>query len=69
MKNIFTFEWKAGSANDNIIKWLKSKNISFHYDHYFRLVADIYRNGKLYKFDYNHINGDLYGVTIAEAEA
>ena len=37
----FTIEWKNGSFNDNIVKFLKANNIDFHYNHFFQLVADV----------------------------
>ena len=41
-KYAFTIEWKNGSINDNIVKFLKANNIDFHYNHFFQLVADVY---------------------------
>ena len=63
-KYLFTFEWANGSMNDNIIKWLKQNKISFHYNGCFELVADVYGINQYFKFDYEKINGDLYGVFI-----
>ena len=62
----FTVEWEKGSINDNIIKFLKENNISFHYNHFGTLVADLYGIGQYFKFDYEHINGNTYGITAVE---
>ena len=64
-KYLFTFEWVHGNRciNDYIIEWLKQNNIDFRYK-YFELVADIYGISQYLKFDYEKINGDLYGVFI-----
>ena len=64
-KYLFTFEWVHGNrcVNDYIIEWLKQNNIDFHYK-YFELVADIYGISQYFKFDYEKINGDLYGAFI-----
>ena len=68
-KYAFTIEWKNGSINDNIVKFLKANNIDFHYNHFFQLVADFYGNGKYFTFDYEKINGDIFGITLEEAIA
>ena len=34
-KYAFTIEWKNGSINDNIVKFLKANRIEFHYNHFF----------------------------------
>lgn len=62
-KLLFTFEWKSGSLNDNIIKWLKEKNISFRYTD-FELEADLYGIGKWFRFEFENLGNDLTGVTI-----
>lgn len=64
-KYLFTFEWVHGNrcANDYIIEWLKQNKIDFYYK-YFELVADVYGVSQYLKFDYEKINGDLYGVFI-----
>ena len=68
-KYAFTIEWKNGSFNDNIVKFLKANNIDFHYNHFFQLVADFYGNGKYFTFDYEQISGDIFGVILKEAIA
>ncbi len=62
---IFTFEWVHGNRciNDYIIEWLKRNKINFQYKH-FELVADVYGINRYLSFDYEKINGDLYGVFI-----
>lgn len=69
MKYAFIIEWKDGSINDNIVKYLRENKIDYHRNHYFQLVADIYNNGNYYSFDYEKINGDLYGITLENAIA
>lgn len=68
-KYAFTIEWTKSSFNNNIVKFLKSNNIDFHYNHFFQLVADFYGNGKYFTFDYEQINGDIFGVILKEAIA
>ena len=68
-KYAFTIEWKNGSINDNIVKFLKANNIDFHYNHFFQLVADFYGNGKYFTFDYEKISGDIFGIILMEAIA
>ena len=68
-KYAFTIEWKNGSINDNIVKFLKANHIDFHYNHFFQLVADFYGNGKYFKFVYEKINGDIFGIILEEAIA
>ena len=66
-KYAFTIEWKNGSINDNIVKFLKVNNIDFHYNHFFQLIANMYGDGKYFTFDYEKINGDIYGIILKEA--
>ena len=68
-KYAFTIEWKNGSISDNIVKFLKTNNIDFHYNHFFQLVADFYGNGKYFTFDYEKINGAIFGIILEEAIA
>lgn len=63
----FTIEWTSGSINDNIIKYLKENNIEYYYNQYFQLVADLYGIGKYFKFDYEKINGNTYGIIAIAA--
>lgn len=69
MKYAFVIEWKNGSINDNIVKYLRKNKIDYHYNHYFQLIADIYNNGNYYTFDYEKINGDLFGIILKNAIA
>lgn len=64
----FTIEWEDGSINNNIIKYLKENNISFHNNHFGDLVADLYGIGQYFKFDYEHISGNTYGIKAIETE-
>ena len=68
-KYAFTIEWENGSINNNIVKFLKAKNIDFHYNHFFQLVADVYGIGKYFTFDYEKINGNIFGIIPEEAIA
>ena len=65
-KYAFTIEWTKGSINDNIVKFLKANNIDFYYNHFFQLVADVFKLGIYYKFDYEKISGNTYGIIIKE---
>ena len=58
-----TFIWTGDntSANDHIIKYLKTNHIDYHYN-FGRIVADVDRSGKYKALDYYHIDGDLYGI-------
>ena len=38
---LFKFKWEKGSINDNIIKYLKSKNIQVRYSEHCQLEAKI----------------------------
>ena len=69
-KYLFTFEWADGnkSANDYIRDWCEENHISFRYNGYFQLVADVFHLNDYTKFVYEHISGDLYGVMIKEKE-
>ena len=64
----FTVEWKKGSINDNIITFLKENNISFHNNRFGTLVADLYGIGQYFKFEYEHIYGNTYGITAVATE-
>lgn len=63
---LFTFDWTDGkkSLNDYIIDWLKENHISFRYDGYFILEADVFRTGQYSAFESTHISGTLYGVNV-----
>lgn len=65
-KYIFTIEWTRGSINDNIVKFLKANNIDFYYNRFFQLVADVFKLDIYYKFDYEKISGNTYGIIIKE---
>ena len=67
-KYSFTVEWKNGSINSCIIKYLKENNIDFHYNKYQQLVADLYGIGKYFKFNYERINGNTYGIIATVTE-
>ena len=64
-KYAFKIEWTSGSINDNIVKFLKANNIDFYYLHG-QPVADILGLGIYYKFDYEKISGNTYGIIIKE---
>jgi hypothetical protein len=65
-KYLFTFEWADGnkSANDYIREWCEENHISYRYNGYFELKADVYRHNDYSQFKYEKISGDLYGVMI-----
>lgn len=52
---LFSFIWEKGSLNDNIIKYLKSKNIRFRYGPYLQLFAQI--NGEWVRFYHENKDG------------
>ena len=66
-KYIFTFEWTKGCVNDYIIKFLKENKINYFYSLQ-QIVADLYGIGQYFKFDYEHISGDTYGITATATE-
>ena len=66
-KYIFTFEWAKGCVNDYIVKYLRENNINYFYQ-YQEIVADLYGNGQYFKFDYEHINGDIFGIIATETK-
>lgn len=66
-KYIFTFEWKKGCVNDYIGRFLKENEINYFY-YMQQLVADVYGIGQYFKFDYEHINGNIYGVIAIATE-
>lgn len=66
-KYLFTFEWEKGCVNDYIVKFLKENKIDYFYS-YQRIVADLYGIGQYFKFDYEHISGNTYGITATIAE-
>ena len=59
---LFKFKWEKGSINDNIIKYLQSKNIQFRYDEHFQLEAKI--KGNWTRFDYETKHDGLTYVYI-----
>lgn len=59
---LFKFKWEKGSINDNIIKYLKSKNIQFRYSKYFQLEAKI--KGNWVRFDYEKKDDGLTYIYI-----
>lgn len=65
---LFTFEWTSGnkSRNDYIIQWCKEQHISWRYDGYFNLEADVFRTNTYLKFELSHISDNLYGVSVKE---
>ena len=65
-KYIFTIEWLKGSINDNLTKFFKQNNIDYFYNHFDKLVADLYGIGQLFTFDYEKIKNNLYGIKAIE---
>lgn len=52
---LFSFIWEKGSLNDNIINYLKSKNIRFRYGPYLQLFAQI--NNEWVRFYHENKDG------------
>ena len=59
---LFKFKWEKGSINDNIIKYLQSKNIKFRYSEYFQLEAKI--KGTWVRFDYKKKDDGLTYIYV-----
>mgnify|MGYP006957399457 CR=1 FL=1 len=59
------FTWESGSKNSNAVRLFKQRNISFQYDHFGRLTADIYHLGIYEIIEYLHTNGDEFEICIA----
>ena len=66
-KYLFTFEWTKGCVNDYIRKFLKENKVDYFYS-FQRIVADLYGIGQYFKFDYEHISGNTYGITATKTE-
>lgn len=64
----FIVEWNNGTINEKIIEHLKQNHIEWHYNHFMRLVANLHKNGKYYKFEYEHIEKNKYGILAMETE-
>ena len=58
----FIIKWKSGSINSNIVSYLKENNISFYYNHFGKLVADLYGIGQMFTFDYEEIKENVFGI-------
>lgn len=58
----FIIKWERGSINSNIVSFLKENNISFCYDHFGRLIADLYGIGQMFSFDYEQIKENVFGI-------
>lgn len=63
---LFSFNWDDGSINDNIIKYLKSKNIQFRYNGYFELEAKV--GGRWVRFNYETKNDGLTYVYMKDSK-
>ena len=48
----FIINWERGSINSNIVSYLKENNISFYYNHFGKLVADLYGIGQMFTFNH-----------------
>ena len=64
---IFTFEWVNGCVNDYIRRYLKENGINYFYQHQ-EIIADLYETGVHFKFDYEYINSNIYGIIAIPAE-
>ena len=59
---LFSFIWEKGSLNDNIINYLKSKNIRFRYGPYLQLFAKI--NNEWVRFYHENKDGKTYVYVV-----
>lgn len=64
-KYLFTFTWESGCVNGYITEYLEENKINYFY-RYQEIVADLYGIGQYFKFDYEHITGNEYGVIAIE---
>lgn len=58
----FIINWERGSINSNIVSYLKENNISFYYNHFGKLVADLYGIGQMFTFNHKQIKGNVFGI-------
>ena len=58
------FMWVTGSKNSNAVRLFRQRNISFQYDHFGRLTADIFHSGNYELKDYLNTNGDEFEICI-----
>lgn len=62
IKYKFMINWEKGSINSNIASYLKKNNIAFHYDHFGKLIANLYGTGQMFSFDYEQIKENVFGI-------
>lgn len=62
---LFTFDWLTGSLNDNIIRWLKERNINYRYT-LFELEADLRGVGEWVRFDFEKLGANTTAITITQ---
>lgn len=59
------FTWET-TKNGDAINELKKNNIAFEYNHFGELTADFYSIGIFEKVDFEHVQGDLFEICIAQ---
>lgn len=66
MRTGLFINWETGSKNSNAISEFKKSNISFQYNHFGELTADFYGIGIFGKVDFEHVQGDVFEICIAQ---
>ena len=59
------FTWET-TKNGDAINELKKNGISFEYNHFGELTADFYGIGIFEKVDFEHVQGDVFEICIAQ---
>lgn len=65
-RTIGNFKWVTGSINDNITALLKRLGISYMFDHFGKIIADVYGVGLWQEVKYTLTNPqyEVYAVYI-----
>lgn len=58
-----TFEWKTGTANDNMIKAFKKAGVTYGNDYYFNLCADLGYGFAPVEYYCIDNTADIFGIT------
>ena len=59
------FTWET-TKNGDAINELKKNNIAFEYSRFGELTADFYGIGIFEKVDFEHVQGDVFEICIAQ---
>lgn len=59
------FTWET-TKNGDAINELKKNGIAFEYNHFGELTADFYGIGIFEKVDFEHVQGDVFEICIAQ---